>query len=138
MADKTVLRGAALSVTIDAKAHVDFVHRHHPIHRLDRTVALLASNARPDMGFMHEFHEVGQGIDPIPANLERWLMVIGPRLRDRLDSAEQSAAVTADTARHRRHPGGGRPAGVLMAVLAGNLVDAGMDAMAEWNGLLDV
>src|SRR5712692_5176560 len=108
MADKTVLRGTTLGVTVDAKAHVDFMHRHDPIHRFDRSVALLTGDARPDMRLVHEFYEIREGIDPIPANLERRLMLIGPGLGDGLDTAEQAAAMTTDAARDRWHSRGRR------------------------------
>src|SRR5712692_8184224 len=138
MADKTVLRGATLGVTIETEAHVDFMHRHHAIHRLDRTVAFLAGDACPDMWFVHEFYEIGQRVNAIPPNFEGRLMVIGPRLSDRLDSAEQATAMTTDAACYRRYSGGGRSASIFMAILAGNLVDAGVHSMAERDGLLDV
>ncbi len=58
MTDKTFLGGAALNVTINAEAHVDFVDRHDAIHGFDRSMAFLARNARPDMRFVYELDEI--------------------------------------------------------------------------------
>lgn len=135
MADKTVLRSAPFGMAIDTKSHVDFVYRHHSIHRFDRPVTLLTGNARPNMRLMHEFHEIGQGIHTIPSNLEWWLMIIRPWLRDGLDSAEQPIAMASDATLDRRHSGCLRAARVLVTVLTGNFIDSGMNAMAEGNGL---
>src|SRR5579863_1016639 len=138
MADKTVLRGAAFGVAVDAKTHVDFMHRHHAIHRFDRTMTFLAGDARPDMRLVHELDEVRQRIDAVPANFEWRLMFIRPRLRDRLNPAQQAVAMASDAARNRRDAGGSRASGVLVAVLAGNLVNARVDAVTEGDRLLDI
>ena len=137
MADKTVLRCAALGVAVDAEAHVDFMHWDNPVHRFDGSVALLTSDSCPDMGFVHEFDKIGKRIDPIPANLEGRLMIIRPRLGDRLDPAQQAAAVASDASRNWRHSGGRRTPGVLVTVLTRNFIDTGVHPMAEWNRLLD-
>ena len=133
-----VQRRLALRVTFHAEAHVDFLHRHHPVHRLDRTVALLAREPGMDMRAMRELYEVRQGVHPVPSNLERGLIVIAPRAGDRLNSAGDSAAMASDASRDRRHARVLRAARILVAVLAGNLVDAGVNAMAERHRLDNV
>jgi len=124
-------------MAVDAETHIDFVHRFNPIHSLNRAVTCLARHSSPDMRFVHEAHEIGKCIDAIPANLENWLGVVGPRPRYRLNPAEECAAMTADAALNWRNSGIGRPPRVLVAVLAGDFINAGMDAMAERNRLLD-
>ncbi len=101
MADKTFLGGAAFDVAIDAETHVDFVDRHNAIHSFDRSMAFLARNTSPNMRFVYELDKIGQRINSIPSNLEGRLMVIGPRPRNRLKSAEQGAAMAADTSLDR-------------------------------------
>src|SRR6202045_641622 len=104
VADKTFLGGAALGVAIHAETHVNLVHRHHAVHGFNRAVAFLALHTGPDMRFVNEAHEIGQRIHPIPADFERRLLVVRPRARHRLDTAEQRAAMTTDAALDRRHP----------------------------------
>ncbi|MGC1338268.1 MAG: hypothetical protein WA836_09085, partial [Candidatus Binataceae bacterium] len=53
----------SLRMTFNTKAHVDFFNRHHPIHVLNVTVALLALNAGVDMRAVPEFYEIRQRID---------------------------------------------------------------------------
>jgi hypothetical protein len=118
-------------MTLHAKAHVDFFDRHHPIHVLNIAVALLTLDSGMDMRAMRKLYEIGQRIDPVPSNLERRLRMIVPRPCDRLDSAHDSAAMTSHAALDRRYAGVLGTARVLMAVLAGNLVDPGMNPMAE-------
>ena len=101
MTDKTFLGGAALDVAIDAETHVDFVNRHNTIHRFHRSMAFLARNTSPNMGFVYKLDKIGQRINSIPSNLEGWLMVIGPRPRNRLNSSKQSAAMASDTSLNR-------------------------------------
>jgi hypothetical protein len=138
MTDKTFLGGAALNVTIDAEPHVDFVDRHDAIHSFDRSMAFLARNTCPDMRFVHELDEVRQRINPIPPNLEGRLMVIGPRPRNRLNAAEQSAAMAPDTSLDRGDSRHRRPPRVFVAVLARDFVNPCMHTVAEGDRLLDV
>jgi hypothetical protein len=138
MTDKTVLGSAALDMAIDAETHVNFVNWHDAIHRFDRSVAFLARNTGPDMRFVHELDEVRQHIDPIPPNLERRLMVIGPCSGNRPNTAEQGAAMAPDTTLDRWHAGGLGPARILVAILARNFVNACMHTMAKGERLLDV
>src|SRR5579863_6668312 len=83
MADKTFLGGATLGMAIHTETHVELVYRHHPIHGLDRPMTLLALYAGPDMGFVHEAHEIRQRVHPVPPDLERRLLLIHPRPRHR-------------------------------------------------------
>src|SRR5271168_2750613 len=138
VADKTFLRGAALGMAIHAETHVDLVHRHDPVHGFDRSVAFLALHTSPDMGFVNEAHKIRQRVNAIPADFERRLLFIRPRPRYRLNSAEQRAAVTTDAALDRGHARVGRSPRILMAVLAGNLVDSSVYPVAERNRLHDV
>jgi hypothetical protein len=121
----------SLRMTLDAKAHVDFLNRHHSIHVLNIAVALLALDTGVNMRAMRKFHEIGQRINPVPSNLERRLSMIVPRPRDRLDSAHDAAAVASYASLDRRDAGVLGAAGVLMAVLARNLVDPCVNPMAE-------
>jgi len=125
----------SLRVAFHAKAHVDFYDRHDSIHCLHRSVTVLTSDARVNVGAMRELHEVGQGINPVPADFERRLAVIVPGTRDRLDAAGSSAPVASDAARDRRHPGVIGSPRVLVTVFARNLVYPGVDPMTEWNRL---
>src|ERR1700730_15645164 len=89
VADKTFLRGAALGMAIHAETHVDLVHRHDPVHGLDRPVAFLALHTSPDRGFVNEAHEIGERVNTVPTDFERRLLVIGPWPRDGLDTTEE-------------------------------------------------
>src|SRR6516162_7101291 len=97
MADETVLGAAALDVAIQAETHVDLIHGHDTVHGFDRSMAFLASNTGPDVRLVHELNEIGQSVDPIPANFEWWLMIVGPGLCSWLNPTEQSTAVASDT-----------------------------------------
>jgi len=138
MTDKTFLGSPALDVAVDTEAHIDFVHRHYPIHCLNRSVTLLAGDSCPNMGFMDETDEIRQHIDPVPANFERRLMIVRPRLRNRFDTAKQRAAVAADAALDRRYAGRLRATRVLVTVLARDFIDARVHAMTERYRLFDV
>src|SRR5271163_4334598 len=131
MADVTVLRRPAFGVAGDTEPHVDLMHRLNPFHRLDRAMAGLASDAGVDMWPMGKAHEVGQRIDPVPANFEIGLRGIGPRTGHRQQPAVLLAAMASHAALHRGHTRARRAPRVLMAILAGDLVDPGVDAMAE-------
>src|SRR5271156_3123140 len=133
MTANAVERRFFLRVTLNAKAHVDFMHRDHGIHRLHRPVTALAFYSCMYMRPMREAHEVGQRVHAIPLDLERRRRVVRPRPRHRLDAAAgDSVAVASDASRHRWNSRFGRSARIGMAVLAGDLVYPGMDAMAEW------
>src|SRR5215469_10072509 len=93
----------SLRVTFHAKAHVDFYDRHDPIHSLDRSMTVLTSNARVNVRAMRELHEIGQGINPVPADFEGRLAVIVPGTGDGLDAADSAAPVASDAARDRRY-----------------------------------
>jgi len=138
MADKTFLRGAALDVAINAETHIDFVDRHNSVHGFDRSVAFLAGNARPDMRFVHELHEIRQRVYPIPANLERRLMSVGPGLSNWLNPAEQCTAMASDTSLYRRGTRRRRPSRIFVAVLARNFIDTCVHTMAERDRLFDI
>jgi len=122
-------------MTFNAKAHVDFFYRHHSIHVLNVTVALLALDSGVNMRTVPELYEIRQRIDPVPSNLERRLRMIVPRPRHRLDSTHDSAAVASDASLDRRYACVLGAARVLMAVLAGNFVNSGVNSMAERYGL---
>ena len=138
MADKTFLGGAALDVAIKAETHVDFVHRHYSVHGFDRPMAFLASNAGPDMRLVDEPDEIRQRVHPVPANLEWWLTIVGPSTSNRLDPAEQGAAMASDTSFDGRNSGHFREPRIFVAVLAGDFVDACMNTMTEGNRLVDI
>ena len=125
----------SLRVTFHAKAHVDFYDRHHSIHGLHRSVTVLTSDPRMNVRAMRELHEVGEGINALPANFERRLAVIIPGAGDGLNAAGNSAPVASDATRDRRYPGVVGSPRVLVTVLTGDLVNAGVDPMAEWNRL---
>jgi hypothetical protein len=84
VANKAFLGCAALAMAIEAEAHIDFVDRFHTIHRLNRSMAFLARDARPDVWFMGKADEIGQGVDSVPADFERRLLMIRPWTLDRL------------------------------------------------------
>jgi hypothetical protein len=139
MTANAIERRFFLRVTVHAKAHVDFMHRHHPIHRLHRPVTALAFYPRMYMRPMREAHEVGQRVHAIPLDLERGRRVVRPRPRHWLDaSASYSVAVASHAPRDRWNSWFRRSARIGMAVLAGDLVHTGMDAMAEWYRLDDI
>src|SRR5437899_10172677 len=124
MADVAVLGGSALGVAVDAEAHVDLMHRLYPFHRLDRSMTSLASEAGIDVRTMGKADEVGQRIDPVPANFEIGLGVIGPGTSHRHQSTAFLAAVASHTALHRRDARCRGTPRILMAILAGDLIDA--------------
>src|ERR1700735_1811333 len=97
VADKTFLRGAALGMAVHTETHVDLVHRHDSVHGFNRPVTFLALHTSPNMGFVNEAHEIRERVHAIPADFERRLLCVRPRPRDRLDSAQQRAAMTTDT-----------------------------------------
>src|SRR5271168_4468570 len=139
MTAHAVERRFFLRVTVHAEAHVDFMHRHDAIHRLHRSVTALAFDPGMNMRTMREAHEVRQRVHAIPLNLERRRRVVRPGPRHRRDSpAGDSVAMASDASRDRGNPRLGRPAGVGMAVLAGDFVHAGVYPMAEGNRLYDV
>ena len=132
----------ALSMTFDTEAHVDFHHRNDTVHRLDRTMTMLALDTLENMRPMREPDEIRKGIDSVPANLERWLAVIGPCARHGLDTragrAGNLVAVASDASRNRRDAGLRRAGRKVVAILAGNLVNAGMNPMTERYRLFNV
>src|ERR1700676_1720781 len=79
MADVAVLSGPALGMAVYAEPHVDLMHRLYSFHRFHRTMAALAGHPCGYMGAMGKAHEVGQRVDPVPADLEIRLFGIGPR-----------------------------------------------------------
>jgi hypothetical protein len=125
----------SLRVAFHAKAHVDFYDRHDSIHGLDRSVTVLTSDARVNVRAMRELHEVGQGINTLPADFEGRLAVIVPSTGDGLDAAHRPAPVASDAARDGRHPRVVGSSRVLVTILTGNLVYPGVDPMTEWNRL---
>jgi hypothetical protein len=125
----------SLRVAFHAKAHVDFYDRHDSIHGLDRSVTVLTSDARMNVRAMCELHEVGQGINTVPADFEGRLAVIVPGTSDGLDAAHRPTPVASDAARDRRYTGVVGSPRVLVTVLTGNLVYPGVDPMTEWNRL---
>jgi hypothetical protein len=138
MADKAILGSAALDVAIDAETHVDFIDRLDTVHSFNWSMAFLTCHAGPNMRLVNEFHKIGQYVDTIPANFEWRLMVISPSPGDRLDTAQQGATMAPNASLYRGNARHRRPSSVLMAILAGDLVDAGMDTMAEGNRLVDI
>ena len=140
MTADAVERRFSLRVTVDAKAHVDFMHRHNSIHRLTPAVTTLAFDAGVDMRPMGKAHEIGQRVHAVPLDLER-------RLACRPSTAASPAGFHRRRSRCRGIRRIARPAGsprsrraarVCMTVLAGNFVDSGMHAMAERYRLYDV
>jgi hypothetical protein len=125
----------SLRVTFHAKAHVEFYDRHDSIHGLHRSVAVLTGDARVNVRAMREPDEVGQGVNAVPADFEGRLAMIVPGTGDGLDAAGSSTPVASHATRDRRHSRVVGSSRVLVTVLAGNLVYAGVDPMAEWNGL---
>ena len=85
---------------------------------------------------MREAHEVGKCVHAIPDDLEGRLARIFPGLSHRFERT--LLLVASDAARDRWDSGRLRPARVLVTVLAGNLMVAGVNAMAEGNRLHDV
>jgi hypothetical protein len=135
MTGDTIQSRLSLRVTFHAKAHVDFYDRHDSIHSLHRSVAVLTGDGRVNVRAMGEPHEVGQGVNAIPADFEGRLAVIGPGTGDGLDAAGSSTPVASHATRYRRHPRTVGSSRVLVTVLAGNLVYARVDPMTEWNRL---
>src|SRR5271163_645678 len=138
MTHRTIEGRLAPGMTFDAEAHVDFMHRHYAIHRLHVAVTFLALNAGVDVRLMRKAYEVRQRVDAVPLNLEGRRLVVHPGACDRLDAAHQRSPMASDAFRNRRRARSLRAARILMAVLAGNLINAGVDAMAERDGLLDI
>ena len=87
---------------------------------------------------MGEAHEIGQRVDPVPANFEIGLRGIGPGTRHRHNPPifwlpwHPTQRCTGGTPEVERTPR------ILVAILAGNLVDPGVNAMAEGDRLLNV
>src|SRR5262249_9451644 len=98
----------------------------------------LTGDAGVDVRAMGKAHEIGQRIDAVPTNFEVGLRVVGPWTSHRQQAARFLAAVASDAALHGRNTRGRRPPGIFMTILAGNLVDPGMDSMAERDRLLDI
>lgn len=135
MTDVAVSGDAKLGVAGDAKAHIDFMDWLDSIHRLNRSMTSLAFDTGRDMGPMAEAHKVGKRVYAVPADLKRRLLHIHPRARDRLDSTYDGATVTSNASLHRRHTRSLGAPRVLMTVLAWNLLQPGMNLMAERDGL---
>jgi len=138
MTNRAIGRDRALGVAIDTKSHVDFMDRYDSIHILHIAVTLLALNSRVDVWAMREANEIRQRVHPVPSNLEWRLLLIGPRTRDRRDSTGESGAMTSDASRDRRNSRGLRASRILVTILARNFIDAGVDAMAKRDRLLDI
>jgi hypothetical protein len=138
MTDRAIGRHFALRVTVDAETHVDFVNRNHAVHRLHIAMTFLARDPGIDVRLMREANEVRERVHPVPSDLEGRLLLFGPWTRDGLNPAHQAGAMTSDTSRDRRCAGGLRSSCILMTVLAGNFVDAGVDAMTKRNRLFDI
>jgi hypothetical protein len=135
MTGDTIQRRLSLRVTFHAEAHVDFYDRHDSIHSLHRSVTVLTSDARVDVRAMREPHEIRQGINAVPANFEGRLAVVVPGTGDRLDAAGGATPVASDAAGDRRNARVFGSPRVLVTVLTGNFIYAGVDPMAEWNRL---
>ena len=112
--------------------------RHHAIHILHIAMTFLALNSGVDVRAMREANEIRQRVHPVPSNLEWRLLLIGPWTRDRRDSTAEPGAMTSDASRNRRNSRGLRAARVLMTILTGNFIDAGVDSMAKRDRLLDI
>ena len=138
MANRAVDGRFAFGVTFDAEAHIDFMHRHDAIHRLNVAVTFLAFNAGGDVRLMREAHEIRQRVNTIPLDLEGRPRVISPCTRDRLNAADKRSAVASHAFGDRRRTRGLRTSRILMTVLTGNLVVAGVDAMTEGDRLFDI
>src|SRR5580765_6857082 len=123
---RRVLRvGEVLPVAAHAPAHLERAVLVDAVHVLDRTVALLAGEARAHVTLVVELHVVGQVMHFHPRHL---LAAIGVarELHDlRLVRGHELVAAHA-----RAHGGDVRPHGVrraVVAVLAVHLVRAGVD-----------
>jgi hypothetical protein len=139
VAREAIERRFSLGMTLHAEPHIYLYDGNYPVHHFDLSMTTLAFDTRVDVRLMRESHEIGKRVDPVPSNLEGRLPVIGPRSGYRLDTtACNSVAVTSDASGNGRDTRLGRSRGDRMAVLTGNLVQAGVDAMAEWDGLDDV
>lgn len=138
MTDYAVVADFFLGMTVHAKTHVDFCNRNYTVHRLDRTMARLASHARVDMWSMAEANEIRKRVNPIPLDFERGLIVVSPRPRHGLNSARQAATVASDASLNRRNTGIFRAPRVFMAELTRDLIHTSVDTMAERDRLNDV
>ena len=140
MADGTVGARFFRVVTVETKAHVDFVGGNHAIHLLDRSMAALTFNSGPNVRLMRETYEIRERIDSCPMNLERLLDVYRPRRRHRLQSSSDGSgiAVTAHASLNWWNTRRLRTPSILMAVLAGYFLEPRVNSMAKRNGLDDV
>jgi hypothetical protein len=138
MAYRAVGRDSARRVTVDAKAHVDFMDWHDSIHRPHIAVTFLTLNAGIDVRLMREANEIGKRVNAIPLDLEWRPLVVSPWTRHRLDAADHTGAVTSDASRDWWSASGLRSSRILVAVLTRNLIDAGVNAMTERNRLLHI
>jgi hypothetical protein len=133
-----IQRRLTLCMTLHAEAHIDFFYRHNSVHGLHSSVALLTLDFGMDVRSMGKLYKVRECVYAVPSNFEGLLFVIAPRPGDRSNSAGDSAAVTTNAPRDWRNPGVFGAARILVAILAGNFVDPGVNAMTERYRLNDV
>jgi len=119
-------------VTGDAKSHLK-IDTLDSIHGLHRPVALLALNLTVDMALMIEQHVFGQVVD-LPPRCRRFCIEV-PMLLSNPGMIGDDKIVTVKTLFNRRNPGKIGTGYIRVAKLALYVFDAGMQSVAERDGL---
>jgi len=122
-----------LPVAVDAEAHLK-IHGHEPVHVFYFPVAVRAVDSRPDVGAVVEFHMVGHIINANPGDRSFGFQV--PSLLNDLGMLRDDVLVARETLAHRGNPRVVGPVHVGMTESAVDLLDPGVNPVAEKNGLL--
>ncbi len=121
----------SLRMAIDTPGHSHRCNSGNPIHRLDRTVAFLAGEARFYVSLVREVHEVGDIVHLDPGDRLTIFPIRGQFHDLRTFPHARYGLVTSHALADARHTGNGRFVRIDVAVLARNLIVRGMYRMAE-------
>jgi hypothetical protein len=133
MANIALPRSAALLVTIQTPAHIERSLLADSLHFLHLAMAILAGNAFKDVPLMREVNVVGERMYTDPEN-RFFLLKRGQHLLD-FGVLRFHNAVALVTCADRGNSGGCRARCARMAIQAGDLIIAGVNAVAEIDGL---
>ncbi len=122
-------------MAIDAPGHPHRRDTGNSIHRLDRTVAFLTSEARSYMSFVREVYEVGDIVHLDPGDRLTIFPIRGQFHDLRTFPHARYGLVTSHALADARHTGNGRFVRIDVAVLARNLIVRCVHHMTEFDWL---
>ncbi len=125
----------SLRMAIDTPGHPHRCNTGNTVHRLDRTVAFLAGEARFYMSLVRKVHEVGDVMHFNPGDRLTILPVRGQLQDFGTFAYARHGLVTTHALADARHSGNRRPVRIDVAVLARNLIICCMHRVTEFDWL---